>query len=51
MATHDPETDNSESDADPDIDFIEESVRHLTVRRINVNRVSDYDKTLSVVTT
>lgn len=47
-ATNESDTDDT-SDGDLDIDFIEESVRHLTVGKVKVNRVSDYEKTIPIV--
>ena len=48
-ATNESESDSSEWDDDPDIDFIEDSVRHLKIGKIKVNRVSDFEKTVPIV--
>ena len=48
-ATNKSETDDSGSDEDPDLCFIDESVRHLTVGKIKVNKISDYEKTVPIV--
>ena len=48
-ATNESESDSSERDDDPDIDFIEDSVRHLKIGKIKVNRVSDFEKTVPIV--
>lgn len=48
-ATNESESDGSESEMDPDIDFVEESVRHLNIGKIKINRVSDYEKTVPIV--
>ena len=45
-ATNESETDDSESD---DPHFIDETVRHLTVGKIKVNKVSDFEKTVQIV--
>lgn len=38
-----------ESDLDQDPDFIDESVRHLTIGKIKVSKVSDLEKTVPIV--
>ena len=43
------ESDGSESEMDPDIDFVDESVRHLNIGKIKINMVSDYEKTVPIV--
>ena len=48
-ATNKSETDNSGSDEDPDLCLIDESVRHLTVGKIKINKISDYEKTVPIV--
>ena len=48
-AMTDSETEDSDSDEDQGTDFIKKSFRHLTVGKINVNRVSDYEKTVPIV--
>ena len=47
-ATNESETESTEGD-DQDNDFIEESVRHLRIGKIKVNRESDYEKTVPIV--
>ena len=39
-------SEDSDSDEDQGTEFIKESLRHLTIGKINVNRVSDYEKTM-----
>ena len=47
---NDSDTDSSESDLDQDPDFIGEySVRHLTIGKIKVSKVSDLEKTVPIV--
>ena len=46
---NDSDTDNSDSDLDQDSDFIDESVRHLTIGKIKVSKVSDLEKTVPIV--
>ena len=48
-AMNESESDGSESEMDPDIDFVEESVRHLNIGKIKINRVSDYEKTVPIL--
>ena len=48
-ATNESETDDPESDEDGDPHFIDETVRHLTVGKIKVNKVSDFEKTVPIV--
>ena len=48
-ATNGSETDESESEEDRDTHFIDETVRHLTVGKIKVNKVSDFEKTVPIV--
>lgn len=48
-ATNGSDTDNTNSDGDPDTDFIEKSVRHLTVEIVKVNRVSNCESTVPIV--
>ena len=48
-ATNESETGESGSEEDRDTHFIDETVRHLTVGKINVNKVSDFEKTVSIV--
>ena len=48
-ATNEPETDDSGSDADQDNHFIDETVRHLAVGKIKINKVSDFEKTVPIV--
>ena len=48
-ATNESETDESGSDEDRDTHFIDETVRHLTVGKIKVNKVSDFEKTVPIV--
>ena len=40
-ATSKSQTDDSESDKDPELCCIDESVRHLSVGKIKVNKISD----------
>ena len=42
---NDSDTEDSQSDSDQSIDFIDESVRHLTVGKIKVSKLSDLEKT------
>ena len=49
LAVNDSNTDDSQSDSDQSIDFIDESVRHLTVGKIKVSEVSDLEKTVPIV--
>ena len=49
QATNESETDNSGSDDDVDPHFIDETVRHLTVGKIKLNKVSDFEKTVPIV--
>ena len=46
---NDSDTEDSESDLDQDANFIDESVRHLTVGKIKVSKVSDMEKTVPIV--
>ena len=46
---NDSQSDDSDSDFEQDVDFIDESVRHLTVGKIKINKVSDFDKTVPIV--
>ena len=39
---------DADSDVDPDLDFVADSVRHIAVGKITINRVSDYEKTLPI---
>ena len=48
-ATNGSETDESGSEEDRDTHFIDETVRHLTVGKIKVNKVSDSEKTVPIV--
>ena len=48
-ATNGSETDESGSEEDRDTHFIDETVRHLTVGKIKVNKVSDFEKTVPIV--
>ena len=48
-ATNEFETDDSESDDNGDPHFIDETVRHLTVGKIKVNKVNDFEKTVPIV--
>ena len=48
-ASNESNADSAESDVDPDIDFVADSVRHLTVGKIKINRVSDFEKTVPIV--
>ena len=48
-ATNESETDDTESDDDGDPHFIDETVRHLTIGKIKVNKVSDFEKTVPIV--
>ena len=48
-ATNESETDDSESDDNRDPHFIDETVRHLTVGKIKVNKVNDFEKTVPIV--
>ena len=48
-AAHDSESEDSDSDFERELDFIDESVRHLTVGKIKINKVSDFEKTVPVV--
>ena len=48
-ATNESETDESGSDEDRDTHFIYETVRHLTVGKIKVNKVSNFEKTVPIV--
>ena len=48
-ATNGSETDESGSEEDRDTHFIDETVRHLTVGKIKVNKVCDFDKTVPIV--
>ena len=48
-ATNGSETDESGSEEDRDTHFIDETVRHLTVGKIKVNKVSDFAKTVPIV--
>ena len=48
-ATNGLETDESGSEEDRDTHFIDETVRHLTVGKIKVNKVSDFEKTVPIV--
>ena len=43
---NDTDIEDSESDLDQDANFIDESVRHLTVGKIKVSKVSDMEKKL-----
>ena len=47
--TNDSQSEDSDSDFEQDVDFIDESVRHLTVGKIKINKVSDFDKTVPIV--
>ena len=47
--TNESETDESGSEEDRDTHFIDETVRHVTVGNINVNKVSDFEKTVPIV--
>ena len=46
---NDSQSEASDSDFEQDVDFIDESARHLTVRKIKINKVSDFDKTVPIV--
>ena len=46
---NDTDTEESKSDLDQDAIFIDESVRHLTVVKIKVSKVSDMEKTVPIV--
>ena len=48
-ASNESDADSADSDVDPDIDFVADSVRHLTVGKIKINRVSDFEKTVPIV--
>ena len=48
-AAHDSESEDSNSDFEQELDFIDESVRHLTVGKIKINKVSDFEKTVPIV--
>ena len=48
-ATNDSETDEYGSDEDGDAYFIDETVKHLTVGKIKINKVSDFEKTVPIV--
>ena len=48
-ATNESETDESGIDDDRDTHFIDETVRHLTVGKIKVNKVRDFEKTVPIV--
>ena len=46
---NDTDTDYSDNDLDQEPDFIDELVRHLTVGKIKVSKVSDLEKTVPIV--
>ena len=48
-ATNGSETDESGGEEDRDTHFIDETVRHLTVGKIKINKVSDFEKTVPIV--
>ena len=48
-ASNESDADSADSDVDPDLDFVADSVRHLAVGKIKINRVSDFEKTLPIV--
>ena len=48
-ASNESDADSADSDMDPDIDFVADSVRHLTVGKIKINRVSNFEKTVPIV--
>ena len=48
-ATNESETDDSGSDEEQNRYFIDETVRHLTVGKIKINKVSDFEKTVPIV--
>ena len=48
-ATNGSETDESGGEEDQNTHFIDETVRHLTVGKIKVNKVSDFEKTVPIV--
>ena len=49
LASNESDADSADSDVDPDIDFVADSVSHLTVGKIKINRVSDFQKTVPIV--
>ena len=48
-ATNESDTESMDSDINPDIDFIEESVKHMKIGKIKVNKVNNYEKTVPIV--
>ena len=48
-ASKESDADSVDSDMDPNIDFVADSVRHLTVGKIKINRVSDFEKAVPIV--
>ena len=40
---------STDSDVDPNLDFVADSVRHLAFGKIKINRVSDFEKTVPIV--
>ena len=50
-ASNESDTDRAESDMNSDLDFMADSLRHLAVDKIKINRVSDFEKTVPIVIT
>ena len=48
-ATNESDTDDSGSDEEQNSYFVDETVRHLTVGKIKINKVSDFEKTVPIV--
>ena len=47
--SNESDADSADTDVDPDLDFVADSVRHLAVGKIKINRVSNFEKTVPIV--
>ena len=49
QASNESDVDSRDSDVDPNLDFVADSVRHPAFGKIKINRVSNFEKTVPIV--